>query len=114
MPAYDPKIARRVSRLMLAAILLLNTAAIGSMELQSNLLSQPGEGSTPCHLTGEIDGQHEDHAPSCDSLCAQCTGVILGLFAAPSERISSTTRFPLTGTDPVPRHGSPLYKPPRA
>jgi hypothetical protein len=26
----------------------------------------------------------------------------------------STTRFPLTGTDPVPQYGPPLYKPPRA
>jgi hypothetical protein len=42
MPAYAPKIARRVVRLMLAAILLLNTAAIGAMELQSSLLSPSG------------------------------------------------------------------------
>ncbi|MDH3760760.1 MAG: hypothetical protein OEU50_07220 [Gammaproteobacteria bacterium] len=114
MPAYGPKIARRVSRLMLAAILLLNTAAIGAMGLQSSLLSQSGEVSTPCHKTGEIDGHHDDHALGCDSLCAQCTGFIPGIFAAPSERMSSTTRFPLTGTDPVPQYCPPLYKPPRA
>ena len=114
MPAYAPKIARRVVRLMLAAILLLNTAAIGAMELQSSLLSPSGEDSSPCHMVGEMDGHHDDHALGCDSLCAQCTGFIPGIFAAPSERMSSTTRFPLTGTDPVPQYGPPLYKPPRA
>jgi hypothetical protein len=90
MPAYAPKIARRVVRLMLAAILLLNTAAIGAMELQSSLLSPSGEASTPCLMVGEMDGHHDE------------------------ERMSSTTRFPLTGTDPVPQYGPPLYKPPRA
>lgn len=114
MPAYGPKIARRVVRLMLAAILLLNTAAIGAMELQSSLLSPSGEASTPCLMVGEMDGHHDEHALGCDSLCAQCTGFIPGIFAAPSERMSSTTRFPLTGTDPVPQYGPPLYKPPRA
>lgn len=114
MPAYGPKIARRVSRLMLAAILLLNTAAIGAMELQSSLLSPSGEDSTPCHITGAVDGHHDDHALGCDSLCAQCTGFVPGIFAAPSERTSSTTRFPLTGTDAVPQYESRLYKPPRA
>jgi hypothetical protein len=83
MPAYGPKIARRVVRLMLAAILLLNTAAIGAMELQSSLLSASGEDSTPCHMVGEMDGHHDDHALGCDSLCAQCTGFIPGIFAAP-------------------------------
>ena len=57
---------------------------------------------------------NDEHALGCDSLCAQCTGFIPGIFAAPSERMSSTTRFPLTGTDPVPQYGPPLYKPPRA
>ena len=99
---------------MLAAILLLNTAAIGAMELQSNLLSQSSEDSTPCHMTGEMDGQHDDHAFGCDSLCMQCTSFIPGIFAAPSERTSSATRFPLTSTNPTPRYGPPLYKPPRA
>jgi hypothetical protein len=99
---------------MLAAILLLNTAAIGAMELQSTLLSQPGEHSTPCHMTGEMGGHHDEHTLGCDSLCAQCTGFIPGIFAAPSERMSSTARFPLTGTDPVPQYQTRLYKPPRA
>ena len=84
------------------------------MELQSSLLSPSGEDSTPCHMVGEMDGHHDDHALGCDSLCAQCTGFIPGIFAAPPERMSSTTRFPLTGTDPVPQYGPPLYKPPRA
>ena len=99
---------------MLIAILLLNTAAIGSMELQSSLLSQSGEDSRPCHMIGEKGGQHDDHTLGCESLCAQCTGFIPGIFAAPSERMSNTTRFPLAGTDPVPQYDSPLYKPPRA
>ena len=114
MPAYGPKIARRVSRLMLAAILLLNAAAIGAMELQSSLLSQSGEDFTPCHMTGKMDGHHDDHPPGCDSLCAQCTSFIPGIFAAPSERMSSTTGFPLTGTHPLAQYAPPLYKPPRA
>lgn len=114
MPAYGPKIARRVARLMLAAIVLLNTAAIGAMELQSSLLSPSGEDSSPCHMVGEMDGHHDDHALGCDSLCAQCTGLISCIFPVPAERISSTTRFPLTGTDPVPQYGLPLYKPPLA
>ena len=99
---------------MLAAILLLNTAAIGAMELQSSLLSQSGGTPTPCHMTGEMDGHHDDHALGCDSLCTLCTSFIPGIFEAPSERMSSTTRFSLTGIDPVPRYGSPLYRPPRA
>ena len=99
---------------MLTAVLLLNTTAFGAMELQSRLLSQSGEDSTPCHMTGAMDGHHDDHALCCDSLCAQCTSFIAGIFAAPSKRMSSTTRFPLTGTDPVPQYDLPLYKPPRA
>jgi hypothetical protein len=42
---------------------LLNTAAIGAMELQSSLLSPSGEASTPCLMVGEMDGQHHPFSP---------------------------------------------------
>jgi hypothetical protein len=100
MPAYAPKIARRVVRLMLAAILLLNTAAIGAMELQSSLLSPSGEASTPCLMVGEMDGHHDEHALGCDSLCAQCTGFMHHPFSPDRHRPSTTVRPSAVQTTP--------------
>ena len=114
MPAYNQKIARRVSRLMLAAILLFNTAALGALELQSSLLSQLADDSAPCHTMQETHGHHDHHALGCDSLCAQCTGFIPGICATPADRIATPIRFSLKGVDPMPHFGSPLFKPPRA
>ena len=114
MPACNQKIARRVSRLMLAAILLLNTAGLGAMELQSSLLAQLADDSAPCHMTQTADHHHDEHALGCDSLCAQCTGFIPGICATPDDRVATAIRFLLKGVDPMPHFGSPLFKPPRA
>ena len=114
MTLFKRRIIGRICRLTLAAVLALNTAALGATELEVEQLPEVSGGSMPCHMPQDHGEDHDGHSPACDSLCAQCIGFILGSAEDGRDGFASAGLDSDVAKDPLPRFATPPYKPPRA
>ena len=103
----------RFCRLTLAAVLALNTAALGATVLKIEIPSESPDTTMPCHLPQDNGQSQDGHSPSCDSLCAQCIGFIPGSYDRDQDGFVSSKHVSAVVNTPLPRYLTPPYKPPR-
>ena len=114
MTFFKRRILGRICRLTLAAVLALNTAALGAGELQLEVLTENPDSSMTCHMPQDQGEDHDGHSPACDSLCAQCIGFIPGSVKHGRDGFVTAGLVIEVVKDPLSRYGNPPYKPPRS